>query len=162
MSESEFKQGMIELYQGEVFGEVLFDQMLSFFDEDEYKYKYKISVLLQLETETKARLRPAMLELELDICEYPESRKMGLDMAAAMKGKTWNEIMEMICQAVEPALLRYKAIADITPPKYAELTQYMLSHETSMLNFAQLELAGKTDESIEIIHSQVKNKLPKV
>jgi hypothetical protein len=46
---------MVELYQGEVLGEVLFDHMLSYFEEPDKQYK--ISVMLQLETETKARLR---------------------------------------------------------------------------------------------------------
>ncbi|MCM8530874.1 MAG: hypothetical protein NE330_06920 [Lentisphaeraceae bacterium] len=156
MIDDTFKQGMVELYQGEIFGEVLFDQILSFFDEPELKNK--ISILLQLETETKARLRPAMIQLGLDVSENPESRKMGLGMAASMKGKTWLVMMEMIKEAVEPAIARYKAIADSAPEDYQELTNYMLSHETSMLEFAKLELAGKSAISIDIIHAQVENK----
>jgi hypothetical protein len=73
-----FKQGMVELYQGEVLGEVLFDHMLSYFEEPDKQYK--ISVMLQLETETKARLRPAMMLLGLDLSGQSESRKNGLEM----------------------------------------------------------------------------------
>jgi hypothetical protein len=51
MTSDTFRQGMVELYQGEVLGEVLFDHMLSYFEEPDKKYK--ISVMLQLETETK-------------------------------------------------------------------------------------------------------------
>ena len=157
MVDEAFKQGMTELYQGEIFGEVLFDQMLSFFDNPEHKAK--ISILLQLETETKARLRPAMLELGLDISENSESRKMALGMVASMEGKTWPVIMGIIQEAVTPAIARYKEIADSAPADYRELTSYMLSHEQSMLEFAKLELAGESAASIEIIHDQVKNKL---
>jgi hypothetical protein len=160
MTNDAFKQGMTELYQGEIFGEVLFDQMLSFFDEPDLKYK--ISILLQLETETKARLRPAMMQLGLDLCEYPESRKMGLDMAASMKGKTWNEIMEIIREAVEPAIAGYKAIVDVAPPEHSELAKYMVSHETSILDFAELELAGNGKKSADLISIQIKNQLPSV
>lgn len=156
MTDAAFKQGMIELYQGEMFGEVLFDQMLSLFDEPELKYK--ISILLQLETETKALLRPAMMELGLDISECPESRKMGLDMAASMKGKTWSSMMTIIQEAVEPAIPRYQAIADIAPPEYSELTKYMVSHETSMLDFSKLELADNGAKATDIIYAQIKNK----
>ena len=84
MTNDVFKQGLVELYQGEVLGEVLFDQMLPYFIEPDKQYK--IAVMLQLETETKARLRPAMMQLGLDLGEQSESRKIGLDMATGMKG----------------------------------------------------------------------------
>ena len=61
MSDEVFRQALDELYQGEIIGEVILDQMLSFFSEPEFKYK--IAVLLQLETETKARLRPTLMRL---------------------------------------------------------------------------------------------------
>ena len=52
---------LVEMYQGEVIGEVLFNAMLSLFPEPDHQYKS--ATMLQLETETKARLRPALLEL---------------------------------------------------------------------------------------------------
>jgi hypothetical protein len=131
--------------------------MLSFFDEAELKYK--ISILLQLESETKARLRPAMMNLGLDLRENPASRQMGLDMAASMKGKSWNEIMEIIISAVEPAINRYKEIVENSPAEYSQLTEYMLSHESSMLEFAKLELAGESEKADELISAQLINKL---
>ena len=99
-----------------------------------------------------------MVELGLDICENPDSRKMALSMATSMKGKTWSVVMKMIQEAVTPAITRYKEIADNAPANYRELTSYMLKHEESMLEFAKLELAG--DASTEVIHDQVKNRLP--
>jgi hypothetical protein len=160
MTNDAFKQGMIELYQGEVFGEVLFAQMLSLFDEPDLKYK--ISILLQLETETKAFLRPAMMQLGLDLSEHPDSRKMGLEMAATMKGKTWNAVMTIIREAVEPAIAGYKTIVDIAPPEYSDLAKYMLSHETAMLDFAELELADNGKKATDIINAKIKNQLSSV
>ena len=113
MTEDKFKQGLVELYQGEILGEVLFDQMLSFFDDTDIQYK--ISVLMQLETETKARLRPAMMDLGLDLREQQESRKMAMQMAAAMQGKNWQEIMVIVLDAVKPVVEQYKAIASVAP-----------------------------------------------
>ena len=80
MSDEVFRQALVELYQGEIIGEVILDQMLSFFSEPELKYK--IAVLLQLETETKARLRPTLMRLGLEIAESDRSRELGLEMAA--------------------------------------------------------------------------------
>ena len=67
MSEEKFKEGFVSLYQGEILGEVLFDQMLYIFEDQDIQYK--IFVLLQLETEAKARLRPYIVSLGLDFKE---------------------------------------------------------------------------------------------
>ena len=48
-SDQQFKKDLSELYQGEILGEVLFDQMLSYFQSPDKQYK--LSLLLQLETE---------------------------------------------------------------------------------------------------------------
>jgi len=156
MNEEEFKQGLVGLYQGEILGEVLFDQMLSFFDDADKQYK--ISVLMQLETETKARLRPAMMSLGLDLREQAEYREIAMKMAASMKGKSWEETMTIILDAVRPAVEQYKAIAAVAPPKYLELAQSMVKHEQSIVDFAELELAGEQAKSINVITQQIKNK----
>ena len=57
MSNEAFIQGLNELYQGEVLGEVLFNRMLELFPE----HRYEVSIMFQLETETKARLRPTLM-----------------------------------------------------------------------------------------------------
>lgn len=158
MDKEKYSQGLIELYQGEILGEVLFNEMLSIYEEPDHQYK--ISVMLQLETETKARLRPAMVDMGLDLREQQESRKMGMDMAAAMKGKPWQETMQMILDAVKPVVEHYREIAASLPEKYSELGQSMVIHEQAIVDFAELELAGKQNISIDGITAQLHNKLP--
>ena len=68
MYSEQFKKDLSELYQGEILGEVLFDQMLSYFQSPDKQYK--LSLLLQLETETKARLRPTLVLLGIDLVEW--------------------------------------------------------------------------------------------
>jgi hypothetical protein len=48
-SDQQFKKDLSELYQGEILGEVLFDQMLCYFQSPDKQYK--LSLLLQLVTE---------------------------------------------------------------------------------------------------------------
>ena len=158
MTNDVFKQGLVELYQGEVLGEVLFDQMLPYFIEPDKQYK--IVVMLQLETETKARLRPAMMQLGLDLGEQNESRKMGFDMAAGMKGLSWEDTMVMIRDAVKPAVERYREIAADAPSEHQELTESMVIHEQSICDFAELELAGESKQSVDSIVAQLQNRLP--
>ncbi len=158
MSSETFKQGLVELYQGEVLGEVLFDQVLSAFTEPDKRYK--IEVMLQLETETKARLRPAMVALGLDLREQPETRQLGLDIAAGLKGVSWTDAMVAIRDSVAPAIVRYKAIAASAPAEYQSLAEAMVTHEQSLCDFAERELAGETAISIDVISSQLQYPLP--
>ena len=74
----------MEMYQGEIIGEVLFNRMLAFYDDP--LQRYKVSVMLQLETETKARLRPVIMRLGLDPAESEESRRAGHKFAESLAG----------------------------------------------------------------------------
>ncbi len=157
MSIEQFKNDLSELYQGEILGEVLFDQMLSHFQTPDEQYK--LSVLLQLETETKARLRPHVAFLGINLQEQTESRKAGLDIALSLAGKSWEEAMSDIRDIVEPAVNRYKEIASSAPPEYRQLAESMLLHEQSLYEFAQLELSGEGNKFTDAIHDQIHNKI---
>jgi hypothetical protein len=158
MTSDAFKQGMVELYQGEVLGEVLFDHMLSYFDEPDKQYK--ISVMLQLETETKARLRPTMMLLGLDLSGQDEYRKIGLEMATAVKALSWQDAMVTIRDIVKPVVERYKEIAAAAPSEHRELAESMVVHEKSLFDFAVLEADSEGEKSIDAIVAQLNNKLP--
>ncbi len=157
MTASTFSQALAELYHGEILGEVIFDQMLSYFTEPELKHK--IAVMLQLETETKARLRPAMIQLGLDIAEPAGARQLGLEIAESMDGKGWDETLAMLRDIVKPAVARYQEIADTAPAEHQALAEYMVKHEHSLLVFAELELAGDTEKSLAGITDQLQYKL---
>ena len=158
MTSVAFKQGMVEMYQGEVLGEVFFGQMLSYFDEPDKQYK--ISVMLQLETETKARLRPAMMLLGLDLSEQNASRRKGLELASAMKGLSWQDTMAMIRDAVKPFIARYKEIAADAPAEHRAIAESMVVHEKSIFDFSELELAGEGKKSVDAMVAQLNYKLP--
>jgi hypothetical protein len=132
-----FEEYLTELYQGEIIGEVIFDQMLSFFPDEQYRYK--ISVLLQLETETKARLRPILMQRGLNIAESDSSRETAFRLV----------------QALEGAVVRYKEIAACAPEEFQEVTQLMVDHELSLAYFIQAELAGDPIDSLSTILPQL-------
>ena len=156
VSDEVFRQALEELYQGEIIGEVILDQMLSFFSEPELKYK--IAVLLQLETETKARLRPTLMRLGLEIAESDSSRELGLETAAKMRGKIWEETMWMLRNIVKPAVERYEEIAAEAPAEFQSIAQSMVIHEQSLYDFTELELAGDKENSLVSIIDQLEFK----
>ena len=149
----EFADQLKEMYQGEIIGEVLFNLMLKQFPEPEQQLKS--AIMLQLETETKARLRPAMISLGVDVYEDEPSRKGGVDFAAALEGKSWQEAMAVLRDGITPYVERYKEVADAAPNEYKELAHSMVEHEESLYEFVKAEASGDGDAALRRIEKQL-------
>jgi hypothetical protein len=154
----EGSENIIELYQGEVIGEVIFNQMLSLVDDDESKYK--LAVLLQLETETKARLRPSLMQLGLDVRELESSRNIGLEMAASLEGMSWSEMISVLSGVVKGAVDRYEDIAANAPANIQAVADYMLVHEKLLCDFIAMEMVDAKKNSLAAIIDQLEHKPP--
>ena len=153
MSIEQFKIGLQELYQGEVTGEVVFCRLLERFRSP--SQQYKLTSLLQLETEAKARLRPAIVACGLDPIELEESREKGVEFADSFEGMEWLAVMEHLATVLEPYVNRYREIAQLAPSEYKDLADSMVVHEETAQDFARLEAAGKTRESLDAIVKQL-------
>ena len=158
MSNEQFQSDLIELYQGELLGEVVFEQMLEIFTEP--WQQAKLAALLQLETETKARLRPVLVQLGLPLTEQDNSRGRGREVAASLEGLDWNQAMGAISDTLRPAIARYEQIAARAPEEHRQLAESMLVHEQSLLEFVRLELAGEQEHSLDSITAQLQFKIP--
>jgi hypothetical protein len=158
MAADDFKQGMMEMYQGEVIGEVLFNRMLGI--DDDTMHRYKVAVMLQLETETKARLRPWVMRLGLDPAELEESRDTGHAFADNLSGLGWDETLLKLCEGIKPYVERYREIEAIAPPEYADAAHSMVVHEQSLYRFTELEAAGDVAHSLDDIVAQLVHLLP--
>ena len=158
MSLDEIKKGVMEMYQGEIIGEVATNRMLACFDDPEQRYK--IAIILQLETETKARLRPVLLQLGLDPTELEESRQAGHEFADALDGLGWTDAMAQLQVGLKPFVGRYLEVETIAPADYRELAHSMVVHEQSIYRFAELEAAGGTSHSVDDMVVQLAYPLP--
>ena len=148
-----FTEQLLEMYQGEVIGEVLFNAMLDMYPDPDHQYKS--ATMLQLETETKARLRPALTELGANLTELEASRDAGYGFVDAIKGKDWREAMQILCDGVTPYVERYREIAANAPEQYREIAQSMVDHEESLQQFAGEEAQGSGDQGLQRIISQL-------
>ena len=157
MSTEAFKQGLTELYQGELMGEAVIEQLLRYFTAS--AEQAKLAVLLQLETETKARLRPAVMELGLPLLAEEETLAEAKAAATAFADLEWTQVMGAFSQQLPPVVERFQEIADNAPDEYKELAQSMVVHEQALLDFANLEARGETAGSIDGIVAQLHFKL---
>ncbi len=158
MSATAFQEELRELYEGELLGEAFFEKLLTLFDTE--AQKYKLAVALQLETETKARLRPYLISAGLMLDDNSEARRTGYQLAGSFQGVDWETAMRKLIQILEPAVARYRDISLAAPKEYQELSNSMLIHEESLLEFAQLELENVGYRSIKAIDSQLQYSIP--
>jgi hypothetical protein len=108
-----------------------------------------------LETETKARLRPVVAKLGIDFTESEESRKAGLALSDMVKGLDWQNSMTVLAEALIPYVGKYQEIANIAPPEYKELAEFMVEHERSLQQLWEREALGEGDRAIDQINKQL-------
>jgi hypothetical protein len=73
MADSAFLKGVMELYQGEVMGEVIFYELLRTAEDD--NQRYKLATILQLKSETKARLSLGFSVIGSTFLKTPQSAR---------------------------------------------------------------------------------------
>ena len=153
MSSAEFKEGLLEEYQGELVGEMFFSELTRRFRDPDHRYK--LGSLLQLETETAARLRPVVLELGLDLFYRDDYREMCEEFLEGCEGMDWKQLMAYLEKAVGPFVTRYAAIAETAPSEYRHLAKSMVAHEEAIQTFARLECSGDGDGSLREVVRQL-------
>jgi hypothetical protein len=153
MSQPEFRECLLEQYQGELIGEVFFSELIRRFQDPETQYK--LGTLLQIETETAARLRPAALELGVDLFYRDDYRKMGEELLRGCDGMDWQALMHHLDALLDQYVRRYAEIAEMAPPEYKELADSMVVHEESIQTFARREASGDTEHSLDAVIAQL-------
>jgi len=160
MADSAFLKGVMELYQGEIMGEVLFGELLRTAQNDDQRCK--LGTLLQIESETKVRLRPRVSRHRLDLAEGPAVRAEGLSIAQNLARMNWLQMITAMHDAMRDTIIpRYKQIVEIAPAEDQEMARSMVEHESALLEMARLEIAGMTDRSAEPVVALLKSPLPR-
>jgi len=148
-----------ELYQGEVFGEAVFDRMLRDLDDD--RQRHVVGSLLQLETETKALLRPAMAARGLPLAEDGAQRTAGVATGASLSSLTWLAKMQGLRDGIAGHYLpRYQQLVAEAAPEDREVTELMVRHETALLEVVTREAAGETEGSLAPLADLLRHPLP--
>ena len=157
MTELSCPECIRELYESEIFGEVLSLALLEVAKNERERYHH--ATLLQLETETQARLRPFL-------CKYGISMSKEMDLApvpeivSGYQNSSWQEFMSGTIPIVKQYLARFEEIASAGPEEDQEVLQSMICHEASILRWMEMEAAGETEGSLDGVIEELKYPLP--
>ncbi len=131
-----FKECLIDIYQGEQTGEVIFDTILRGATDD--KQKYVLGSLLQLETEGKARIRPVLSKIGVSTAEDMAAKANATKLAEGLSKMPWKDQFSVIVMGIENEYLaKYQELATlITEEEDTEayqLAKFMGDHEYAIM-----------------------------
>jgi hypothetical protein len=137
------------VYQGEVWGEALFDAWMSL--EKDPQRRRKLANLVQLETEMKAKLRPLAFRLGLDLAHRDFSDKV--KGAREFYGSSsWHDVIARLRDGTAKFIAIFEQLeAAASNDDETRAMADMLVHERALHTFAVLEIEGKPAQSLEPI-----------
>ncbi|SFV32112.1 hypothetical protein [Hyphomicrobium facile] len=146
-SEDDFIKKVERAYQGEVYGEALYSGIASAMDDPARAEKWR--VLTELEVVTKARMRDLVAKLGGDPRESDVFRQKGVDHVQKYARMPWTDFMKVFSRELDPIIERYAALEERCAPDDVETLRFLTEHEVVTKAFCDLELAGRSDISIE-------------
>ena len=109
---------------------------------------------------TMRRQQIIVLALGLDPVEREESRQKGMGFAELLGGQSWDELIVAFDGLMGEFVARYEEMAAATPPEYKEFGTHLAAHEKAIGDFAKLEAAGDTANSIAAVARLLNHPLP--
>jgi hypothetical protein len=137
-------------YQGEVSGETLFGTVASLSDDPDHKRK--MEVLALLETRTKEACVPAMIRNGLSTDPDPKTVADGRALGEAVAPLPWTDFLGAFESITTQFLALYERIGEVAEADRAE-SELLVTHELALREFARREIAGRTDDSLELIEA---------
>lgn len=143
---NDFVKRIERAYQGEVYGEALYRGLADAIDDPGRSEKWRI--LENLEAVTKARMRDLVAKLGGDTCESEAFRLKGVNAVGKYASLAWSDFMALYSQELEPVIARYSELEVLCAPEDAATLRFLTEHEVVTKAFCDLELAGRSDISI--------------
>jgi len=153
-----YLKGVMDLYQGEVYGEGLFSTMAALVTDPLRRRQF--GVMLQYESETKIRLRPMLARLGLPLAEDERERAKGVARGARYVALPWRDFLTEFHASIRRYIADYEAIARLGPPSDQAMLRSMVDHEKAFLWYLEHELADDSQHSLDRITGLLQHPLP--
>ncbi len=136
-------------YQGEVFGEALFERIAALVDDADRARKMR--VLAALERRTKEEVAPAVARAGVSTDPDPEMLAGAESLAPSLAG-SWEQLMEATVPVTAQFIPLYVRLAELDPSERTA-ADLLVAHEEALAAFARAELAGDAAHSLERVES---------
>jgi hypothetical protein len=137
-------------YAGEVGGRALFSELARRAAPHAAR---KWLALARVEELVAARLASALAARQVPIPALEDPDHRARQRCQAVAGKSWPQTMRWLQLIVVAALHEMRIEAAGLPPALEDLGTLVVRHETALLEFAELELAGDATNSLRPIEA---------
>ena len=146
-----YRDGITQAWQGELWGKAFFERLAAATAGAERRAKWHM--LADLEEAMGNRLAP----LVADGFDPPSADAYRpLDAAVATyAAPPWPESMERMTTILDPAIERFQELLAEAPVAERDTVQLLLDHEVALKRFAERELAGNSDTSLEPVRAVI-------
>ena len=145
-----YRDGIAEAWQGELWGQAFFERLAAATDDAGRRAKWQ--VLAELEEATGNRLAP----LVADASDPPADAYRALEPAvAAYVELAWPAAMEQMMGILDPAIERFRELLAVAPDAERETVQILFDHEVALKRFAERELAGEFETSLDPVRAVI-------
>ncbi len=83
------------------------------------------------------------------------------EVSKGLSDKSWSELMEMTAQVTGLYLNKFREIAAAAPDAERAITHSMVIHESALHEFEKLELAGRSENSLDAVICQLHWPIPR-
>ena len=133
-------------YAGEIGGGALFSRLAT---RAEPAIARKWRSLARVESAVAARLAAVLESRQIPVPKVANAGSRALQRSDAVAGKSWTETMHWLQSLAAAALREMQADAAALPEELAATGSMVVSHEEALLAFAQAELAGAGEHSLQ-------------
>ena len=144
---NEYRHGILLAWQGEQWGKAFFEQLAEATEHSERRAKWK--VLAELEEATGNRLAPLVAD-DADLTSAAGHRRVDTAVAAYSE-LPWLAALEQMMTILDPAIERFRELLAMAPGEDRETVQILFDHEIALKRFAERELAGDSETSLDAV-----------
>ncbi len=153
-----YEQDLYNIYESEVLGEAMFGLVARFSLSAERQRKWQ--ALAALETQTMQRYLEFVAD-KPDVGNRPRpSNLLGYFYGVVFAVLPWRMAMKLLAQGTEPFMAVFQRLAQHASPEAAGFFNYVVAHEEAIKAFAELELGGEYDLSLQPVYELLTESVP--
>ena len=152
MGNDVYRKGVVQAWQGELWGKAFFEQLAVSTDDADHRAKWQ--VLAALEEATGNRIAPLIADdSDLPSASVNQSVESTVEV---YQNLPWHEAMARMMIILDPAIERFRALLAQAPVEDRDVMQILVDHEVALKQFAERELAGDNDISLDPVRAVIK------
>ncbi|MDE0371060.1 MAG: hypothetical protein OXI73_00730 [Rhodospirillales bacterium] len=145
-----YRDGIRQAWQGEVWGKAFFERLAAATDDAGQQVKWQ--VLAELEDVTGSRLAPLV---DADGPPSADAYRPLESAVTAYAALPWGVAMKRMMTILDPAIERFRELLAQAPAAERDTVQILVDHEIALKRFAERELSGDADTSLEPVRAVI-------